>query len=89
VVSVRPEQIQMLVDTTASGPNLFAGTILTRLFTGECMDYEIQVGNQTIRCRTPASQRFSTGKPITVSMPSEHCIALRRNMIGDNNEPTA
>jgi iron(III) transport system ATP-binding protein len=89
VVSIRPEQIRVMGDTTSTGPNMFAGTVLTRLFTGECMDYQIQLGNDTIRCRTPASQRYSTGKPITVSMPSEHCIALRRNTIGDNNDKPA
>jgi iron(III) transport system ATP-binding protein len=89
VVSIRPEQIRVMGDTTGTGPNMFAGTVLTRLFTGECMDYQIQLGNDTIRCRTPASQRYSTGKPITVSMPSEHCIALRRNTIGENNDKPA
>jgi iron(III) transport system ATP-binding protein len=89
VVSIRPEQIRVIGDTTGTGPNMFAGNVLTRLFTGECMDYQIQLGNDTIRCRTPASERYSTGKPVTVSMPSEHCIALRRNMIGDIDETTA
>lgn len=89
VVSIRPEQIQVMADTTPTGPNMFSGIIATRLFTGDCMDYQISIGNETLRCRTPASQRFSTGKPITISLPSEHCIALRRNMIGDRPENTA
>ncbi len=89
VVSIRPEQIQVMADTTASGPNMFSGTVVTRLFTGDCMDYQIRIGEATIRCRTPASQRFSTGKPITLSLPSEHCIALRRNTIGESSESTA
>ncbi len=88
VVSIRPEQIQVMADTTPTGPNMFSGTIATRLFTGDCMDYQISVGTETIRCRTPASQRFSTGKPVTISLPSEHCIALRRNTIGDRPENT-
>jgi iron(III) transport system ATP-binding protein len=86
VVSIRPEQIQVMADTTPTGPNMFSGTIVTRLFTGDCMDYQIRIGNDTIRCRTSAAQRFSTGKPITLSLPPEHCIALRRNTIGDSND---
>lgn len=89
VVSVRPEQVQVMADSTPTGPNMFSGTVATRLFTGDCMDYQISVGAETLRCRTPASQRFSTGKPITLSLPSEHCIALRRNMIGDRPENSA
>jgi len=88
VVSIRPEQIQVMADTTPSGPNMFSGTVVTRLFTGDCMDYQIRVGNDTIRCRTPASQRYSTGKPITLSLPAEYCIALRRNTIGESSERT-
>jgi ABC-type Fe3+/spermidine/putrescine transport system ATPase subunit len=79
VVSIRPEQVQVLPDTTGSGPNYFPGTVVNRLFTGECMDYQIQIGADTIRCRTAASLRIGTGKPVTLSLPPEHCIALRRN----------
>jgi iron(III) transport system ATP-binding protein len=82
VVSIRPEQIQVLPDTTSNGPNMFAGTVVNRLFTGECMDYQIQLGTETIRCRTSASVRISTGKPVTLSLGAEHCIALPRNRIG-------
>ena len=82
VVSIRPEQIQVLPDTTSSGPNMFAGTVVNRLFTGECMDYQVQLGTETIRCRTSASVRISTGKPVTLSLGTEHCIALPRNRIG-------
>jgi iron(III) transport system ATP-binding protein len=89
VVSIRPEQIQVIPDSTPTGPNMFSGTIVTRLFTGDCMDYQIDVGAETLRCRTPASQRFSTGKPITLSLSSEHCIALRRNMIGEGTDSVA
>jgi iron(III) transport system ATP-binding protein len=89
VVSIRPEQIQVMADSTPIGPNMFSGAVATRLFTGDCMDYQITVGGETLRCRTPASRRFSTGKPITLSLPSEHCIALRRNMIGDRPDSSA
>jgi iron(III) transport system ATP-binding protein len=89
VVSIRPEQIQVMRDTTGRGQNIFPGTVVTRLFTGECMDYQIQLGTETIRVRTAASERFSTGKPITLSLPAEHCIALRRDTIGDAIEPSA
>jgi iron(III) transport system ATP-binding protein len=79
VVSVRPEQVQMVnQDTVRSGTNVLAGTIANRLFTGESMDYQVEVGSETIRCRTGASQRMSTGKPVQLVLPAEHCIALRR-----------
>jgi iron(III) transport system ATP-binding protein len=81
VVSVRPEQIEVVhLDTVPSGPNVLAGTIGNRLFTGESMDYQVEVGSTIIRCRTGASQRLGTGKPVHLVLPKEHCIALRRNV---------
>jgi iron(III) transport system ATP-binding protein len=81
VVSVRPEQVEIVSqDTVPSGPNVLAGIIANRLFTGESMDYQVEVGSETIRCRTGASQRLSTGKPVQLVLPAEHCIALRRNV---------
>jgi iron(III) transport system ATP-binding protein len=67
-------------DNLAAGPNVLAGTIANRLFTGEAMDYQVEVGAEMIRCRTPASQRMGTGKPVTLLLPAQHCIALRRNV---------
>ena len=78
IVSVRPEQVQIVAqDTARSGPNVLAGTITNRLFTGEAMDYQVEVGTETIRCRTTAGQRLGTGKPVQLVLPPEHCIALR------------
>jgi iron(III) transport system ATP-binding protein len=83
IVSVRPEQVTLVEqDTARGGANVLAGTIANRLFTGECMDYQVEVGCQLIRCRTAASQRLSTGKPVQLVLPAEHCIALRRNATG-------
>jgi iron(III) transport system ATP-binding protein len=90
IVSVRPEHVRVVEqDTLAAGPNVLAGTIANRLFTGEAMDYQVEVGAAMIRCRTTASQRLSTGKPVTLLLPAEHCIALRRNMTGGAEGATA
>ena len=80
IVSVRPEHVTIVQqDDVRSGPNALAGTIVNRLFTGEAMDYQVEVGEATVRCRTTASQRLSTGKPVQLMLPPEHCIALRRS----------
>jgi iron(III) transport system ATP-binding protein len=81
VVSVRPEQVTIVAqDMVRSGSNVLAGIIANRLFTGECMDYQVEVGSQLIRCRTAASQRLSTGKPVQLVLPAEHCVALHHNV---------
>jgi iron(III) transport system ATP-binding protein len=89
IVSVRPEHIEVMEqDTLAAGPNVLEGTIANRLFTGEAMDYQVKVGDEMIRCRTPASQRMSTGKPVTLLLPPQRCIALRRNVVATTGGAT-
>jgi iron(III) transport system ATP-binding protein len=82
-VSVRPEHL--LLDDHADGSgrspggtrNSWEGVVRTRLFMGEYMDYELAVGGDVVlRCRTPADRRWSTGKPVSVTIPAEHCVAL-------------
>ncbi|OAN37536.1 hypothetical protein A4X20_22510 [Mycolicibacterium iranicum] len=81
IVSVRPEQIEVVTqDSAHHASNSLEGTVANRLFTGESMDYQVTVGSATIRCRTAASQRLSTGKPVRLVLPPQHCVALRRNV---------
>ncbi|KWX69062.1 ABC transporter ATP-binding protein [Mycobacterium sp. NAZ190054] len=89
VVSVRPEQIEVIQqDSARAGSNVLDGTVANRLFTGEAMDYQVSVGSTTLRCRTGASQRLGTGKPVQLVLPPQHCIALRRNVVTDKDGAT-
>lgn len=76
-VSIRPEHIQVLTNDGHTRPvNVWSGSIKTRLFVGEVMDYQIEVGESAIRCRTPASLAIPTGRPVGLYLPPEHCAAL-------------
>jgi iron(III) transport system ATP-binding protein len=81
-VSVRPEHLQ-LSDQSEARPapdggvsNVWDADVRTRLFMGESMDYQLAANDLLLRCRTPVSQRWSTGKPVSVFIPPEHSIAL-------------
>ena len=81
-VSVRPEHLTLAAQSEArrspdNGPsNDWDAVVRTRLFMGEFMDYQLEVDGVLLRCRTGVSQRWSTGKPVAVSIPPEHCVAL-------------
>ena len=76
MVSVRPEHIEVLPDTSGGVANAFTGTIKARAFTGEAMVYQVSLANGVISCRTGVFPRHSSGSPITLHVPSEHAIAL-------------
>lgn len=76
-VSIRPEHIQILRDADDTrSVNVWSGAIKTRLFVGEVMDYQIEVGEAEFRCRTPASLSIPTGRTVGLYLPPEHCAAL-------------
>jgi iron(III) transport system ATP-binding protein len=80
VVSIRPEHVEMLKPDAVSGDraNAWKGTVQTRLFMGEVMDYQISLGDLVLRCRSSAFERFSTGDDVGVLLDAERCIALPR-----------
>jgi iron(III) transport system ATP-binding protein len=81
-VSVRPEHLRLSDQSEAREAPLgvlsndWDADVRTRLFMGEFMDYQLAIDGLLLRCRTPASQRWSTGKPVSVHIPPEHSIAL-------------
>ncbi|WP_225753477.1 ABC transporter ATP-binding protein [Actinotalea sp. Marseille-Q4924] len=75
MVSIRPEHIEVSPGA-GIGLNTFAGEIRTRLFTGEAMMYQVQLGSAQLSCRTPAALRYPSGTPVSVHLPTRHAIAL-------------
>jgi iron(III) transport system ATP-binding protein len=77
VVAIRPEHVEVLGDGEArEDANQRDGVVLAGVFTGQSVDYEVRVGEATIRCRTAASVRLDFGAPIKLRLPPEHCLAL-------------
>jgi iron(III) transport system ATP-binding protein len=77
-LSIRPEDIQLFEQTPAEqdGANVCEGTVQTRVFLGECVDFEIQVGGQTLFARSHPSLRTAVGHRIHLRLNPEKCIAL-------------
>jgi iron(III) transport system ATP-binding protein len=78
VLSVRPEDIDVL-DARPSGDagtNVCEGTVLTRVFLGECVDFEVRVGEQVLIARGRPSVRAGVGEPLFLRLDPEKSIAV-------------
>jgi iron(III) transport system ATP-binding protein len=77
LVSVRPEHVEMLpADEAGTRPNTWKGSVQTRLFMGEVMDYQVEVAAAVLRCRSSVFERFSTGEDVAVHLDPDRCVAL-------------
>jgi ABC-type sugar transport system ATPase subunit len=79
-VSIRPEHIEIRADSSSTPqPNVVDGEVGARLFTGESMQYQVNLTHGRLTCRTSAEQRLSTGKPVSLHLPAARCTALPRH----------
>jgi iron(III) transport system ATP-binding protein len=76
VVSVRPEDLR-LSEQAPPGDNVLRGTVHTKVFLGESVDFEIKVGERVLLSRAHPSLGTRVGHPIYLSLDAEKCIALR------------
>ncbi len=76
VVSVRPEDIS-LSETRPQGENVLQGTVHTKVFLGESVDFEVKVASRTLLSRAHPSLGTRVGHPIHLSLDPEKCVALK------------
>jgi iron(III) transport system ATP-binding protein len=76
VVSIRPEDIRLSESRPQQG-NVLYGTVDTKVFLGESMDFQVKVGERPLLSRAHPSLRTQVGNPIYLSMDPEKCIALK------------
>ncbi len=76
VVSVRPEDLRLSEQATR-GDNVLQGTVHTKVFLGESVDFEVKVGERVLLSRAHPSLGTRVGHPIYLSLDAEKCIALR------------
>jgi iron(III) transport system ATP-binding protein len=76
VVSVRPEDIQ-LSETSPQGENVLQGTVDTKVFLGESVDFQVKVKERLLLSRAHPSLGTRVGHPIYLSLDPEKCVALK------------
>jgi iron(III) transport system ATP-binding protein len=77
VVSLRPENILVFDEKPASNEtNMFEGTIYSKVFLGETLDFQIKVRDQILLARVHPSHNAPVGSKIYFTVDPTRCIAL-------------
>ena len=74
-ISIRPEDIE-LSEQRPQGPNVCAGTVSVKVFLGDTVDFQVNIGEQTLLATGHPSLRTPVGDPIFLSISTEKCVAL-------------
>ena len=78
VVSVRPEDVELSEQPqkATDGDNFYAGTVLAKAFLGDCLDFQVKIGDFVMLARVHPSLRTPVGDTVYVRMRAEKCIAV-------------
>jgi iron(III) transport system ATP-binding protein len=76
VISVRPEDIR-LSETKVDEENLLEGTVDTKVFLGESVDFQVKVKERNLLARAHPSLGTRVGHPIYLSLNPEKCVGLK------------
>ena len=77
VISVRPEDIQLSESRPSGGGNVLEGTVDTKVFLGESVDFQVKVKERALLARAHPSLGTRVGQPIYLSLNPEKCVALK------------
>ena len=73
---MRPEDVD-LAESKPEGANVREGKVDQKVFLGECVDFQVKLGERTLLSRRHPSLRTPIGNPIFVSLDPDKCVALR------------
>jgi iron(III) transport system ATP-binding protein len=77
-LTVRPENVGLLADgAPAEGDNIVAGTVDSVVYLGNILDCAVAVCGERVRVQLHPSARVASGQSVRLSLPSEHCLAMR------------
>jgi iron(III) transport system ATP-binding protein len=76
VLSVRPEDVE-LAEARPAGDNVWEGRVDQKVFLGEAVDFQVQVGTRTLLSRRHPTLRTPIGHAIFVQLNPEKCVALK------------
>jgi iron(III) transport system ATP-binding protein len=76
LLSVRPEDVE-LQESKPDGVNVREARVDQKVFLGECVDFQVKLGERVLLSRRHPSLRTPIGHPIFVNLDPEKCIALK------------
>ena len=76
LLSVRPEDVH-LAESKPEGINVREAKVDAKVFLGECVDFQVKLGNRTLLSRRHPSLRTPIGHAIFVRLDPDKCVALK------------
>jgi iron(III) transport system ATP-binding protein len=76
VIAIRPEDVALHDAPPADGRNACQGKVEAQVFLGECMDFQVRVGETLLLARAHPSLRTPVGGTLHVTMNPEKCVAI-------------
>jgi iron(III) transport system ATP-binding protein len=76
LLSVRPEDVE-LQEAKPEGLNVREARVDQKVFLGECVDFQVKLGERTLLSRRHPSLRTPIGHAIFVNLDPDKCIALK------------
>jgi iron(III) transport system ATP-binding protein len=76
LLSVRPEDVD-LTEARPEGANVREAKVDQKVFLGECVDFQVKLGERTLLSRRHPSLRTPIGQPIFVRLDPDKCVALK------------
>jgi iron(III) transport system ATP-binding protein len=78
VVSVRPEDVELSEQPQerTEGDNFCFGVVHAKAFLGDCLDFQVKIGDFILLARVHPSLRTPVGDRVHVRMRAEKCVAV-------------
>jgi iron(III) transport system ATP-binding protein len=75
-VSVRPENVDLLETKPDAGTNVYPGTVDSKVFQGDFVDFQIRSCGMNLLARTHPSLRTPVGEAVHMRFDPEKCVVL-------------
>jgi iron(III) transport system ATP-binding protein len=78
VVSVRPEDVELSEQAQpgTDGDNFCTGVVDAKAFLGDCLDFQVKIGDFVLLARVHPSLRTPVGERVHVRMRADKCVAV-------------
>ncbi|HKR59452.1 MAG TPA: ABC transporter ATP-binding protein [Pyrinomonadaceae bacterium] len=75
LLTIQPVYV-VVHETMKAGVNIVRGTVVLSVFSGDYVECQLKVGDQTLYARQHPSVEFREGQEVFIELPTAHCIAV-------------
>src|SRR4051812_15226147 len=76
VISIRPENI-IVSEQRPDAVNVWEATVAAKIFLGEYLDFQLQIGERLLQARVHPSLKTPVGNKVYLGMDPEKCVAIQ------------